>query len=184
MRRHKTFTIDFRRKRQGKTNYHNRLKLVKSALPRLVVRPSSKNILAQVVKYEPSGDKLICSAHSKELEKLGWKGNRGNIPAAYLVGFLIAKKSKKKEAVLDIGDFKSSKGSRIYALLKGAVDGGMKIAHSKEIFPPEERINGKHIAEYAKSNPDVFSKYAKNKLDPKDIEKHFKLVKKKIEDIK
>ncbi|MBS1266228.1 MAG: 50S ribosomal protein L18 [Candidatus Woesearchaeota archaeon] len=180
---HKTYTVGFRRKRQGRTNYNKRLKLIRSGLPRLVVRPSSKNILAQIIEYHPEGDKVVSSAHSKELEKLGWKANRGNIPSAYLVGYLIAKKSKCKKAVLDIGMYKNTKGSRVFAVLKGAVDGGMDISHSEKILPSEDRISGKHIAKYGGKNKDIFTKYKKNKLDPKDMEKHFKIIKKKIEDM-
>ena len=45
----KTYTVPFRRKREGKTNYKKRLGLLKSKSLRLVVRKSNKHILVQLV---------------------------------------------------------------------------------------------------------------------------------------
>src|SRR3989338_5237792 len=122
MSKNNTFTVRFRRRRDGITDYRKRLKILKSEKPRLVVRKSLSNVLVQFAEYDAKGDKVLLSAHSKELAKLGWNGNRGNIPAAYLTGLLAGKKALKKsinEAVLDIGLNVSTKGSRIYAALKG-----------------------------------------------------------------
>ncbi len=141
----------FKRKIIGKTDYRKRLKLLLANKPRLVVRKSLKNVSAQVVEYSENGDKVIVSAHSSELKKYGYNGNKGNIPAAYLVGLLIGNKAKKKdiqELVLDIGLQTSVKGSRIYSVLKGCVDGGLNIPHSKDILPVEDRIKGKHIKDF------------------------------------
>ncbi|MBW2974225.1 50S ribosomal protein L18 [Candidatus Woesearchaeota archaeon] len=141
----------FKRKRLGKTDYRKRLRILSSNRPRLVVRKSLKNILAQVVEYKGKGDKVILSVHSSELKKMGYDGNKGNIPASYLIGLLIGSKAKKsniRELVLDIGLQKSVKGSRIYSLLKGCIDSGLSIPHSKEIFPSEDRIKGAHIKNF------------------------------------
>ncbi len=138
-------TILYRRKRIGKTDYKKRLALLKNKSPRLVIRRFNKNIIAQIISYEENGDKIEAQAHSKELEKLGWKGSKNNVPASYLVGMLLAKKSKAKNAILDVGLQQPTKGSRIYACLKGAVDGGIKVPHSPEVLPKIERIEGKHI---------------------------------------
>lgn len=137
-----------RRKREQKTNYKKRLKLLISGKSRLVVRLSNNNITAQIVDYSEKGDKIVASAHSAELKRLGWKFSTGNIPAAYLVGMLVAKKAKEKgvkEAILDIGMKKPVKGSRVFACLKGAVDNGLKIPYSKEMLPNNDRTGGKHI---------------------------------------
>jgi large subunit ribosomal protein L18 len=48
--------------------------------------------------------------------------------------------------VLDTGLYVSTKGSRIYTVVKGAIDAGLQIAVSKEMLPSEEKIAGKHIA--------------------------------------
>ena len=192
MKKHTIYTIPYRRKREEKTNYRSRLRLLLSGKPRLVVRISSKNALAQIVGYAPAGDKVLASASSKQLLKLGWKGNTGNLTAAYLVGLMIAKKAKKakvEEVIFDIGMQTSTLGSRIYAMLKGAIDGGLDVPHSVEAFPDDARIQGKHIAAHAKDmkakEPDrykkYFSAYLKSGLNPEDIESHFDTIKKKIE---
>ena len=146
--------MGFKRKKLGKTNYRKRLKLLLARKPRLVVRKSLKNIIAQIVEYNEKGDKVILSAHSSELKKYGYDGNKGNIPSAYLVGLLIGNKAKKKdikELILDIGLQNSVKGSRIYSVLKGCIDTGLNIPHSKDILPIEDRIKGKHIKNFDNS---------------------------------
>lgn len=148
-----TFTVRFRRKRTGKTDYRKRLALLLSNKSRLVIRKSLKNISLQVAEYHPSGDRIIASAHSSELEKFGWNINKGNIPAAYLTGLLFGKKLKEKkigDVVLDIGMQRSVKASRIYAALKGVLDAGVNVPHSKEILPDENRASGKHIQDHTK----------------------------------
>ncbi len=143
-----------KRERLGKTDYRKRLKILLAKKPRLVVRKSLKNIIAQIVEYEEEGDKVIIAAHSSELRKYGYGDIKGNIPESYLVGLLIAGKAKKKEIkelVLDIGLQKSVKGSRIYSLLKGCIDGGLNIPHSEKILPSDDRVKGKHIKDFDSS---------------------------------
>lgn len=142
--------IHFRRKREGRTDYRARLSLLKSRLPRLVVRKSNKNMLLQIVQYQPDGDKVLATATSVGLKDKGWKNATSNIPAAYLTGLLLAKKVNiKDEIIVDIGLQVHKKGSRIYAAVKGALDGGLKIKCSENIFPSEDRISGKHIGKEA-----------------------------------
>ncbi|MBD3259579.1 50S ribosomal protein L18 [Candidatus Woesearchaeota archaeon] len=179
--------VRFRRRREGKTNYKTRLAHLKSGLPRLVVRPSLKNIVIQLVEYSPDGDKILYTCSSRQLVKYGWKGSNKSIPAAYLTGLLCRKKIKKgTKAILDVGNNTLTKGCKIYAALKGAIDAGLDISCSPEIFPPEERINGKHIQDYAEIIKDTekykkhFSKYLKQNLDPSTISKMFEEVKNKI----
>jgi large subunit ribosomal protein L18 len=184
--------LKYRRKREGKTNYKKRLGLLKSGKPRLVVRPSLKNITIQIVKYEPKGDKVIVGVSSKSLAKMGWKASLSNTPAAYLTGMLLAKKAADKKVenlIFDIGLIQSVKGSKVFAALKGAVDGGLKIPLSKEVMPDETRINGSHISEYAKKLKQEskekyerhFSAYIKAGFNPEDLPKAFEDTKKKIE---
>ena len=144
-----SYLIYFKRRREKKTKYKKRLALLKSGETRLVIRRSLSNISVQFIDYKPEGDKTIVSAFSSELKKLGWN-RTGNIPAAYLTGLLAGKRAKDKkieEAVLDLGLQTSTKGSRLYAALKGVLDAGVNVPHSKEILPIEERIKGKHISE-------------------------------------
>ena len=67
------YKVAFRRRREGKTDYAQRMKLVKINANRLVVRVSNANVIVQVVKVGENGDETLVSAHSKELNKLGWK---------------------------------------------------------------------------------------------------------------
>jgi len=141
--------IKFKRRIERKTNYRKRLALIKSGKIRLVIRKSLSNISVQLVNFNPRGDQIVASAVSTELKKFGWV-KTGNTPAAYLTGLLAGKKAKEKnvkEAVLDLGIQTSTKGSRIYAALKGVLDAGINVPHSKDILPSEDRINGKHISE-------------------------------------
>ncbi len=185
------YRVPFRRRREGKTDYRKRLKLLLSGKPRLVVRRFISNVQAQLVEFDPKGDKVIFTIHSNRLKKFGWKGHRGNLPAAYLVGLLAGLEAKKRgyeEAILDIGRYKSTKGNALYAVLKGALDAGLKIPHGEEILPSEERIRGEHIANYAKmlkeNDPEKyqkqFSRYLKEGLEPEKLPEHFEEVKEKI----
>ncbi|MBN2014096.1 MAG: 50S ribosomal protein L18 [Candidatus Altiarchaeota archaeon] len=149
------YVVQYRRKREGKTDYMKRLGLLKSKTTRLVVRPSNKHITAQLIDYRTNGDMVISSANSKELKKFGWNAATGNTPAAYLTGLLCGLRGQKKgikKAVLDIGLLQSIKGSRRYAVLKGAMDSGLKIPADEGMFPDEKRISGEHIAQIGKEN--------------------------------
>lgn len=183
-------TVPFRRKMEGKTHYKKRLKILSSDKHRFVVRASLKNVYASIIKYDTGGDKVVFTVTSKVLNKLGWKGDNGNLPGAYLTGLLAGKKAIEKgikDAILDLGFNKSVKGSRLYAALAGAIDAGLKIPFGPEILPSKERIAGDHIVKYAqmlkgdKSRYDAqFSNYAKRGLDPEEITKHFNEIRGKI----
>jgi large subunit ribosomal protein L18 len=149
----KTRTVPYRRRRENKTDYKSRMGLLKSKEIRFVVRKSLKNLIVQAVQYKSDGDKILFTVSSKELEKMGWKNSRSNVPSAYLVGLLAGKKSqslKINKGILDLGVNASIKGSRIYAALKGLLDSGLNIPCSDKNFPTEDRILGKHIQEYKK----------------------------------
>ncbi|MBN2420898.1 50S ribosomal protein L18 [Candidatus Woesearchaeota archaeon] len=151
--KNKRQVIPFRRKREGKTNYKKRIAYLTSGLPRLVIRRSLKNVVVQIITYEPQGDRVVASANSKDIKKLGWKGSGSNIPCAYLVGFLAgvkAKGAKINEAIADLGLYQQIKGSKIYAALKGAFDAGLKIPLDESVVPNAERLRGKHISEHRK----------------------------------
>jgi len=175
-------TIQWKRKRTGRTNYKKRLTYLKSNKPRLVIRKTNTQIILQVIDYKPDGDRTICGVNSTSLKKLGWKLSYKNTPACYLAGLSLGKKAltkKVKEAVVDLGLQTPIKGSKLYAAVKGVIDAGLKINAEKEICPKEERITGKHIGEYLKKSEDKkqFNQYKKAGLQ---IEKQFEEVKKKI----
>ena len=185
------FRVQFRRKREGKTDYRHRLRLLRSGKLRLVVRVSLKHVSAQIVKVSSAGDVTLASAHSKQLDELGWKNGTSNLPSAYLVGLLCgyrAIKSGVKETTFDIGMSHPTKGGKIFAVLKGAVDAGLQIPHSKEILPSDERISGSSISQYAeklkkedeKEYSSRFSNYLSRGLNPEQIPDHFNSVKQEI----
>ncbi|MBN2066872.1 MAG: 50S ribosomal protein L18 [Candidatus Diapherotrites archaeon] len=182
-----TFKLQFRRRREGRTNYRKRLALLSSKLPRLVVRKTNTHIIAQIVEYEPKGDKTVVHVNSSQLQSFGWKASKKNLPAAYLTGLLIgvkARKGKIEQAVLDIGNNTPIHGAFWTAVLKGALEAGLKVSSGEEALPSQERASGKHIALFAEKlgqkAGEKFSGYAKEKLDPKQIEKIFNEAKEKI----
>ena len=70
MTKWKIYTVPFRRKREGRTYYKKRLKILGSSKCRLVVRKSLKNLQASIVEYSPKGDKTIFTISAKTLDKL------------------------------------------------------------------------------------------------------------------
>ena len=153
-----TYKVPFRRRREFKTNYRYRLKLLKSKLPRAVVRKSLKHTIVQFIKFDSEGDKVLTTASSIELKKLGWDGSTSNLPAAYLTGLLAGKRAIKQNiesAVLDIGLHPPVKGSKVFASLRGIIDAGIPVPHGDEILPNDDRISGKHISD---SIPTQFEK--------------------------
>ena len=189
MKKGKAYTLNFRRKREGKTDYKSRLKLLSSNKVRIVLRKRLNNFSVQFVKYENQGDKILVSAYSRSLMKHGWKGHRGNLSTAYLVGLLCGLKAKKKginNGVVDLGLYRVVAGSNLFAALKGLLDAGIEFAVGENSLPSEDRISGKHIDQYAShlKGKEIynkqFSKYLKSGLKPEEFSKHFEEVKKKI----
>jgi large subunit ribosomal protein L18 len=185
------YRVPFRRRREGKTNYRSRRALVLSRVPRLVVRLTLKHVIVQVIEAEAVGDRVVVSAHSRELAKTyGWLSNGGNVPSAYLTGLLCGFKAMAngvEKVFLDIGLHIPSKGTRIFAALKGVLDAGVEVPHSEDILPDESRISGKHIADYGShlaSDPEVyqqkFSKFLSRGSRPEELSEHFSAVKDKI----
>ncbi len=179
------------RRKNKKTNYRKRLAMLKSGKARLVVRRNGMNVHAQLVQYTESGDRTILEEISKNLLKYGWKGHTTNLPASYLTGFIVGMKAVKKgitEAILDIGLQTSTGRGALYALVKGANDGGLSVPAGKEVLPEADRVSGKHIAEYAAmlKSSDInaynkqFSGCIKKGMKPEDVQKHFEEVKQKI----
>lgn len=180
----------FRRRREMKTDYNQRLALLKSLKPRLVIRRSLNGIRCQVIDYHKDGDKTLVEVTSKQLRRFGWRGHGANIPAAYLTGMVagfLAMKKGIKEAIVDIGLQGSTKGNVLHACAAGAVDAGLKIPLGKDILPGKEQLTGKHIAQFAallKKAPEKykrqFSAYIKSGLDPERLEEHFAATENKI----
>jgi large subunit ribosomal protein L18 len=185
------YTVPYRRRREGKTNYKARRTLVTSDRSRFVVRPTNRNIIIQLVEARVEGDHILTQTTSHELVKrFGWLGGRKNTPAAYLLGLIAGYKALEKgikSAILDMGLKRPSRGCKVFAAVKGALDAGLDIPCDPSIFPSEERIKGAIIAEYASmlsENPEEyerrFSDYLRRGLRPEELPKHFKEIRERI----
>ncbi len=183
--------MQFRRRREKKTDYAQRLALLKSGKPRLVIRRSGSNFRLQIVEFHPPGDRTLAEVTAHMLRKYGWKGHCGGTPAAYLTGLLLGKEARDrgiKEAVPDLGLQMSVRCSSLFACVLGARDAGLKISIGKEAMPRKERIEGRHVAEYASMLKEKdsqkyskhFASYLKSGLEPEKLPDHFNEVKKKI----
>jgi large subunit ribosomal protein L18 len=187
MAKNASYRVQLRRRRAGKTDYQARKAMVVSGRPRLVARPSIKNVTAQIIIAKPQGDQVLAAANSRELiKKYGWKAATGNLPAAYLTGLLCGLKAKTagvNEAILDIGMVIPTKGSRVFAVLNGVLDAGVEIPHGEEKIL-HERSKGNHIANYAEElgvDSDEykakFSKLIAAQVAPEKIPAHYSKVK-------
>jgi large subunit ribosomal protein L5e len=224
----KRFQVKFRRRREGKTDYRARKRLISqdknkynSPKYRLIVRITNKDVICQFAEPKIAGDKIISCAYAHELRDFGVPVGLTNYAACYATGLLAARRVLKKLklddkyqgntgnigedynvdelsdgprpffALLDVGLRRTTTGSRVFAALKGAVDGGVEIPHSENRFVgyDEEQkkldaevfrkhLLGSHIADYmtkvkteepAKYER-LFSQYVKNNIKPDAIE--------------
>jgi len=224
------YQTKYRRRREGKTDYYARKRLIsqaknKYAAPkyRLVVRFSNRYVTVQIVHAKIVGDFVLTHASSKELPRYGIKYGLSNWAAAYATGLLAARRALTKlnladkyegvtepdgtlvetealegegeprpfKAYLDVGLKRTSTGSRVFAALKGASDGGIFIPHSEKRFPgydPEAKeldadtlrsyIFGGHVAEFMESLEEEdderfkkhFARYLADDIGSEDIE--------------
>ncbi|KAK4532729.1 hypothetical protein CCYA_CCYA13G3586 [Cyanidiococcus yangmingshanensis] len=190
---------------------------------RLVVRLTSTDVICQIVSARVEGDHVVAAAYAHELPRYGVKVGLTNYAAAYATGLLVARRTltilgladsyqgkaeadgelyevepvgetRPFRAVLDVGLVHTTTGHRVFAAMKGAVDGGIDIPHSEKRFPkyrkdsgfdPEElkaRIYGTHVAEYMRmlreEDPEKyqrqFSRYIKADVGPDDLENMYR----------
>lgn len=194
----KRYQTKYRRRREGKTDYYARKRLIMQAKNkyntpkyRLVVRFTNKDIICQIVYAKVQGDFVFTAAYSHELPRYGIKYGLTNWSAAYATGLLVARRALTKlgladkyegvvdpdgtmsiteriddyprpfKVFLDVGLKRTSTGSRVFAALKGASDGGINIPHSENRFPGydietkeldaevlRKYIFGGHVSEY------------------------------------
>jgi len=198
---YKRFQPKFRRRREGRTDYYARKRLIiqeknKYNTPkyRIVVRQANKDITAQIIYARIDGDMVLSAAYSHELRRYGITVGLTNYAAAYCTGLLLARRVLKKlkldsvykglekitgedyqvesiddqpgafRCCLDVGLQRTTTGAKMFAVLKGALDGGLNIPHSTKRFPGynketkkydakahRDRIFGKHIATYMRA---------------------------------
>jgi len=224
----KRFQTKFRRRREGKTDYYARKRLVvqdknkyNSPKYRFVVRFTNKDIITQITYAKMNGDVVLCSAYSHELPRYGMPIGLTNYAAAYATGLLLARRVLTKlkladkyqgatevtgqdyhveeladgprpfKALLDVGLRRTTTGSKIFAALKGACDGGLDIPHSERRlvgYDDESKalnadvlrkyIFGGHVSDYMKQLQEAeptkyqthFSQYIKAGLKPDGME--------------
>jgi large subunit ribosomal protein L5e len=228
----KRYQVKYRRRREGKTDYYARKRLViqdkdKYNTPkyRMIVRFTNKDIICQVAYARIEGDYIVAAAYAHELPKYGVKVGLTNYAAAYCTGLLLARRILKtfnldriyagQEEVdgeeyhvesedgqpgafrcyLDVGLARTSTGAKVFACLKGAVDGGLDIPHGVKRFPGydaeggsfnaevlRDHIMGKHVADYMRLLQDdddeaykrQFGAFIKNGITPDAVEDMYK----------
>ncbi|KAK1391122.1 60S ribosomal protein L5 [Heracleum sosnowskyi] len=99
----KRFQVKFKRRREGKTDYRARIRLInqdknKYNTPkyRFVVRFTNKDITAQIISATIAGDMVLAAAYSHELPRYGLEVGLTNYAAAYCTGLLLARRVLKK----------------------------------------------------------------------------------------
>ncbi len=162
-----TYNVQFRRKREQKTDYKKRLAILKSKQKRFVVRLSNNIVRVQVIDYKIDGDVTLVAVTSNHLKTLGWKHSLKNTPAIYLTALLLAEKAKAKgikKVIFDTGLRNYKSKSKIFAALKAVADSGLECPHNKKVFPNLDRVEGKHVSEYLKNNLTDDFKSVKEKI--------------------
>ncbi|XP_027925602.1 60S ribosomal protein L5-like [Vigna unguiculata] len=99
----KRYQVKFKRRREGKTDYRARIRLInqdknKYNTPkyRFVVRFTNKDIIAQITSATIAGDNVLAAAYAHELPRYGLKVGLTNYAAAYCTGLLLARRVLKK----------------------------------------------------------------------------------------
>lgn len=103
------YQVKFRRRREGKTDYRQRKRLVaqdknkyQSPKYRLVVRFTNRFVICQVVYSLVDGDRVLAQANSAELARYGLKVGLKNYAAAYCTGLLVARRLLQKVGLDDV----------------------------------------------------------------------------------
>ncbi|KAK4546891.1 60S ribosomal protein L5 [Oleoguttula mirabilis] len=102
------YQVKYKRRRAGKTDYYARKRLITQAKNkynapkyRLVIRFTNKDIIAQIVTSEITGDKVFVAAYAHELKRYGVNHGLTNWASAYCVGLLIARRALAKLELAD-----------------------------------------------------------------------------------
>ncbi|KAE9605707.1 putative ribosomal protein L5 eukaryotic/L18 archaeal [Lupinus albus] len=98
----KRYQVKFKRRRDGKTDYRARIRLInqdknKYNTPkyRFVVRFTNKDIIAQITSASIAGDNVLAAAYAHELPHFGLEVGLTNYAAAYCTGLLLARRVLK-----------------------------------------------------------------------------------------
>jgi large subunit ribosomal protein L18 len=154
------YKVAFRRRREGRTDYYVRRKLLSGHETRAVIRRSARNTTVQFIDFTMEGDIVLATASTKDLGKLGWGHSCSSVPAAYLAGYLAGKRALSagiEYAVPDIGMQRPAKGGVLFAAIAGMEAAGLEIPHG-DVLPSEDRIKGKHIGDGIEKDADSIMK--------------------------
>jgi len=194
---------------------------------RLVVRFTNKDVITQITYAKLQGDIVMAAAYSHELPRYGMALGLTNYAAAYATGLLLARRLLTKLkladkykgntdingqdynveeiddaprpfcALLDVGLRRTTTGSKVFAAMKGATDGGLDVPHSDKRFvgydDEAKKLNpdilrkyifGGHVSDYMKTLSEsdnakynqVFSRYVKAGIKPDSLESTWKKV--------
>ena len=146
----KSQRLRFKRRRNGKTDYRRRLRMLRGGAPRAIVRVSNTQVVCQLAQFDSDGDRIVASVSGRNLATHGWPAGAStkSVPACYVTGYALGKSALSAghdSAILDIGLAASSPGNRIFAALKGMLDAGLDVPHGEGVLPSEDRVNGTHI---------------------------------------
>jgi large subunit ribosomal protein L5e len=99
----KRYQVRFRRRREGKTDYHRRQKLVRqdknkynSPKYRFIVRITNTDVICQVAYSKIVGDVIVCAAYAHELTRYGMPVGHTNYASCYATGLLLARRLLNK----------------------------------------------------------------------------------------
>jgi len=100
---YKRFQVKYRRRREAKTDYYARTRLIiqdknkyKTPKYRFIVRFTNRDIICQIASADLTHDAIIASAYAHELPSFGVKTGLTNYAAAYCTGLLLARRVNKK----------------------------------------------------------------------------------------
>jgi len=99
----KRYQVKYRRRREGKTDYQARRRLItqdknkyNSPKYRLVVRFTNTDVICQIAYAKIVGDVVMTAAYSHELKRYGLPVGLTNYSAAYATGLLVARRHLAK----------------------------------------------------------------------------------------
>ena len=127
----KRYQTKWRRRREGKTDYQARRRLVvqeknkyDSKKYRFVVRRTNKRIICQIIYATIQGDKTLVTADSKELARFGVHAGHTNYAAAYATGLLTARRllSLKDIGLQDMYQGQTKVDGELYSVQDHVVD--------------------------------------------------------------
>jgi large subunit ribosomal protein L5e len=103
------FQVKYRRRREGKTDYQARRRLIQqdknkydSKKYRLSVRRTNARIIVQIIYATIQGDKVLSQADSFDLKKFGLEAGLTNYAASYATGLLLARRLLTQLGLNDI----------------------------------------------------------------------------------